>query len=190
MYKVPSGISNKHLHLCQADLEILFGKGYELTCKKKLKQPGQFACEETVDLIGPKNTLKRVRILGPTRKETQVELAFTDARVLGISVPVRESGKLEGTPGGLTLVGPNGSVELDHGVIAAQRHVHLSEEEAAEAGVVDKQIIRVKVEGERAVIFDNVLVRAGKSHAAEFHVDTDEGNAAGIGNDVLCELLP
>ncbi|MCI5898188.1 MAG: phosphate propanoyltransferase [Anaerovoracaceae bacterium] len=189
MYKVPSGISNKHLHVSERDLKILFGENHELTCKKMLKQPGQFACEETVDLAGPKGTLKRVRVLGPVRPETQVELSLTDARALGITAPVRESGKLEGTPG-LTLIGPEGTVELDHGVIIALRHVHLSDEEAAEAGVSDKQMIRVKVEGERGLVFDNVLVRAGKAHSAEFHLDTDEGNAAGLDNGVMCELLP
>ena len=187
-YKVKVGISNKHLHLSQEHLEILFGKGAALTVKKELGQPGQFAAEETVEVIGPKRSLGQVRVLGPVRKETQVELALTDARGIGIKAPVRESGKLEGTPG-CKLVGPCGEIELDHGVIAALRHVHLNPEQAKEAGVVDKEIVMVKVEGERALVFDNVLVRSGEAHEAELHFDTDEGNAAGLANDVMCEII-
>ena len=187
-YKVKVGISNKHLHLSQEHLEILFGKGAALTVKKELGQPGQFAAEETVEIIGPKRSLGQVRVLGPVRKETQVELALTDARGIGIKAPVRESGKLEGTPG-CKLVGPCGEIELDHGVIAALRHVHLNPEQAKEAGVVDKEIVMVKVEGERGLVFDNVLVRSGEAHEAELHFDTDEGNAAGLANDVICEII-
>ena len=187
-YKVKVGISNKHLHLSQEHLEILFGKGAELTVKKELGQPGQFAAEECVDIVGPKKTLAHVRVLGPVRKETQVELALTDARTIGIKAPVRESGKLEGTPG-CKLVGPCGEVELDHGVIAAMRHVHLSAAQAEEAGVVDKEIVMLKVEGERGLVFDNVLIRSGAGHEAEVHFDTDEGNAAGVGNDAIVEII-
>lgn len=187
-YMVKVGISNKHLHLSQEHLEILFGKGAQLTVKKELGQPGQFAAEECVDIVGPKKTLSHVRVLGPVRKETQVELALTDARGIGIKAPVRESGKLDGTPG-CTLVGPCGEVELDHGVIAAMRHVHLSAAEAEEAGVKDKDIVCLKVEGERGLIFDNVLIRSGEGHAAECHLDTDEGNAAGLANDVMVEII-
>ena len=187
-YKVKVGISNKHLHLSQEHLEILFGKGAELTVKKELGQPGQFAAEECVDIVGPKKTLAHVRVLGPVRKETQVELALTDARTIGIKAPVRESGKLEGTPG-CKLVGPCGELELDHGVIAAMRHVHLSAAQAEEAGVVDKEIVMLKVEGERALVFDNVLIRSGAGHEAEVHFDTDEGNAAGVGNDAIVEII-
>ena len=187
-YKVKVGISNKHLHLSQEHLEILFGKGAELTVKKELGQPGQFAAEECVDIVGPKKTLAHVRVLGPVRKETQVELALTDARTIGIKAPVRESGKLEGTPG-CKLVGPCGEVELDHGVIAAMRHVHLSAAQAEDAGVVDKEIVMLKVEGERGLVFDNVLIRSGAGHEAEVHFDTDEGNAAGVGNDAIVEII-
>ena len=130
-YKVEIGISNKHLHLCKEDVEKLFGEGHELTPTKDLVQPGQFACEEKVDIVGPKKTLAGVRVLGPERPETQVELAMTDARTIGISAPIRESGKLEGTPG-CKLVGPCGEVELEKGVIVALRHVHLSPEQAEE----------------------------------------------------------
>ena len=187
-YEVKIGLSNKHLHLRQEHIEALFGKGHELTPTKDLVQPGQFACEEKVDIVGPKKTLTGIRVLGPARKETQVELALTDARTIGIKAPVRESGKLEGTPG-CKLVGPCGEVELDHGVIAALRHVHLSAAQAEEAGVKDKDVISIKIGGERGLVFDNVLVRAGEGHEREVHLDTDEGNAAGCGPDAVCELI-
>lgn len=187
-YKVAVGLSNKHVHLKAEDVEILFGKGHTLTPSKDLKQPGQYACEEKVDVVGPKGTLKGVRVLGPARPETQVELAMTDARTIGITAPVRESGKLDGTPG-VKLVGPAGEVELDHGVIIALRHVHLSPAQAAEAGVKDKEIVKVKFEGERGVIFDNVLIRSGDGHEAEIHLDTDEGNAAGLSNGMYGEII-
>ena len=187
-YEVKIGLSNKHLHLSQEHIEALFGKGHELTPTKDLVQPGQFACEEKVDIVGPKKTLTGISDLGPARKETQVELALTDARTIGIKAPVRESGKLEGTPG-CKLVGPCGEVELDHGVIAALRHVHLSAAQAEEAGVKDKDVISIKIGGERGLVFDNVLVRAGEGHEREVHLDTDEGNAAGCGPDAVCELI-
>lgn len=187
-YKVPVGLSNKHLHLSAADLEKLFGAGHELHPTKALKQPGQYACEEKVDIVGPKSTLKGIRVLGPVRPETQIELALTDARVLGVNIPVRESGKLAGTPG-TKLVGPAGEVELDHGVIAALRHIHLSAAQAEEAGVKDHQMVSVKVPGERGMIFENVLIRAGEGHEREIHLDTDEGNAAGLSNDAEVEIL-
>lgn len=187
-YKVPVGLSNKHLHLSSADLATLFGEGYELHPTKALKQPGQFASEEKVDIVGPKGTLKGIRVLGPVRKETQVELAMTDCRAIGVSAPVRESGKLEGTPG-VKLIGPKGEVELDHGAIVALRHIHLSAEQAKEAGVADKEMVSIKVGGERGLIFENVLIRAGEGHDRECHLDTDEGNAAGLKNDVEVEIL-
>ena len=187
-YKVKIGLSNKHVHLSQEDLETLFGPGYELTPSKPLVQPGQFAAEEKVDIVGPKRTLSGIRGLGPVRKETQVELALTDARTIGIKAPVRESGKLEGTPG-CKLVGPCGEVELDHGVIAALRHVHLNDEQAKEAGVKDGDWVSIKIEGERGLTFDHVLVRAGAKHEREVHLDTDEGNAAGCGPDTECEII-
>ncbi|MDR1134975.1 MAG: phosphate propanoyltransferase [Clostridiales Family XIII bacterium] len=187
-YKVEIGLSNKHLHLTEEHIEVLFGKGHKLTPTKALKQPGQFACEEKVDIVGPKGTLKGLRVLGPARPETQVELALTDARGIGIKAPVRESGKLEGTPG-CTIIGPEGSIELDHGVMIALRHIHLSPSEAIEAGVKDRDFVCVKVNGERAVVFEQVLIRSGDAHSREFHLDTDEGNAAGCNNDELSEIL-
>lgn len=187
-YKVPVGLSNKHLHLSAKDLEALFGAGYELHPTKDLKQPGQFAADEKVDIVGPKGTLKGIRVLGPVRPETQIELAMTDCRSIGVSAPVRESGKLDGTPG-VKLVGPAGEVELEKGVIVALRHVHLSAEQAAEAGVVDKEMVSVRVGGERGLVFDNVLIRSGAGHEREIHLDTDEGNAAGLKNGVEVEIL-
>lgn len=187
-YKVQIGLSNKHVHLCEKDIDVLFGCQHALCATKELVQPGQFASEEKVDIVGPKGTLKGIRVLGPARKETQVELAMTDARTIGIKAPVKESGKLEGTPG-CTLVGPCGSVDLDHGVIVALRHVHLSPQEAKDAGVKDKDWVSIKIEGERGLVFDNVLVRSGDGHKSEFHLDTDEGNAAGCGPDSTGELV-
>ena len=187
-YEVKIGISNKHVHLSEEHVEALFGKGHQLTPSKALVQPGQFACEEKVDIVGPKNTLKGIRVLGPVRPETQVELAMTDARTAGIKAPVRESGKLAGTPG-CKLVGPCGEVELDHGVMVAMRHVHLNDEQAAEAGVKDGEIVSIKIEGERGLVFDNVLVRTGSKHEREVHLDTDEGNAAGCGADTVCTII-
>jgi putative phosphotransacetylase len=187
-YKVVVGLSNKHLHLSAEHIDALFGEGHKLTPTKALRQPGQFACEEKVDLEGPKGVIKGLRVLGPARPETQIDLALTDARGLGLKPPVRESGKLEGTPG-CKLTGPAGSVELDHGVMVALRHVHLSPSEAAEAGVKDKDVIRIRIGGERAVVFEEVLVRSGEAHLSEFHLDTDEGNAAGIDSGLEVELL-
>ena len=187
-YKAEVGLSNKHLHLRSEDVETLFGKGHQLTPTKALKQPGQFACEEKVDIVGHKGTLKGIRVLGPARKETQVELAMTDARTIGVSAPVRESGKLEGTPG-VKLIGPEGEVELDHGAIVALRHIHLSPAQAIEAGVKDKDVVSIKFEGERGLIFDQVLVRSGEGHEREIHLDTDEGNAAGLSNGAIGEIM-
>jgi len=187
-YKVKIGISNKHLHLSQGDLEKLFGVGYELTPVKELSQPDQFAADEKVDLIGPKGTLKGIRILGPVRPETQVELSMTDARGIGMNLPIRESGVLSGTPG-MTIVGPKGEVELKEGVIVALRHIHLSEQEAKDAGLEDKDIVDVRTFGSRPIIFEDVLIRAGNKYASEMHLDTDEANAAGVKNGDLAEII-
>ncbi len=187
-YKVQVGLSNKHLHLSKEHVEALFGAGHKLTHKKDLVQPGQFACEEVVDIVGPKGTIKNVRVLGPERPQTQVEVAMTDARGLGIKAPIRESGDLAGTPG-CKIVGPAGKIEINEGVIVALRHIHLSLEEAKEAGVKDKDWVSIKLEGERGLVFDNVLIRASDRFKAECHLDTDEGNAAGCGPDAVCEIV-
>ena len=187
-YEVPVGISNKHIHLSRKDMDILFGEGKELTRKSDLKQPGQFAAEEQVVIEGPKGSAK-LRVLGPFRKETQVELAMTDCRTLGVPAVIRQSGDLAGTPG-IKIVGPAGTVELDHGVIVALRHVHLTADQAKEAGVKDQQIVSVKVSGgERDLTFNNVVIRCGAGHTAEFHVDTDEGNAAQLANNQMVEIV-
>ena len=187
-YKVGVGVSNKHLHLSEADLESLFGNGAELTSYKELVQPGQFAAEEKVDIVGPKATFRSVRIIGPTRPQTQVEISMTDARALGIDVPVRESGKLGGTPG-VKLVGPKGEIELSEGVMVALRHIHLSPAEAEEAGLKDKDLVDVQTFGTRPLIFQDVLIRSGDAHLKEFHADTDEANAAGINNGQDVEII-
>ncbi|MDR0568641.1 MAG: phosphate propanoyltransferase [Spirochaetaceae bacterium] len=187
-YKVPIGISNKHVHLSNGDLEKLFGPGHKLTLKKELKQPGQFASDELVDIVGPKGSLKGIRVLGPTRPESQIELSMTDARQIGLKLPVRESGKLDGTPG-VKLVGPKGEIDLPKGAIVALRHIHLSPAEAVEAGVKDKDWVSVQTFGTRKVVFQDVLIRSGDAHKREFHVDTDEGNAAGINNDEEVEII-
>lgn len=177
--KVLVETSARHLHVSQEHLEILFGKGAELHNKKDLSQPGQFATTEKVDVVGPKRTLAGVTILGPCRKETQIELSATDARSIGVAAPVRESGDIAGS-GACKLVGPKGEIELTEGVIVAKRHLHILEKDAAELGVKDKEIIRVACGGEgRKLIFDDVVVRVNKDGATTMHIDTDEAQAAG-----------
>lgn len=187
-YKVGVGISNKHLHLSDEDLERLFGAGATLTPFKELVQPGQFAADERVDIVGPKSTFKGIRIIGPTRKQSQVEISQTDARTLGIEPPVRESGKLQGSIG-IKLVGPAGEIELEEGVIVALRHIHLSPAEAEEAGLKDQDLVDVQTFGSRPLIFQDVVIRSGEAHKREFHVDTDEANAAGIANGQDVEII-
>ncbi len=188
-YQMKCSASNKHLHLSREDLDTLFGEGYELTFKKALVQPGQFASEEKVDIVGPKSTFHGIRVLGPVRPETQVELAMTDARQLGVQAPLRESGDLAGTPG-CKIIGPKGEIEIDHGVIVAKRHAHFDPEAAAEAGVENGQIIKIKIDSEeRSTVFGDVVCRVGEKHYREVHLDTDESNAAGLGPDATCELI-
>lgn len=186
--KLPIALSNRHIHLSQEDLNKLFGEGYQLTVKKNLSQPGQYACEEKVDLVGPKNTIKGVRVLGPARSSTQVEISITDAFKLGIEPVIRNSGDIAGTPG-IKIVGPKGEVELDKGVIVAARHIHMHTKDAERFGVKDGDIVKVKTEGIRSLVFENVLVRSGDTHALEMHVDVEEGNAAGLKNGDLVELI-
>ncbi len=170
--------SARHVHLTDEHIEILFGKGHTLTCKKELSQPGQFACEERVTVVGPKKSIERVSILGPARPESQVEVSFTDARTLGVDAPVRESGDIKGSAG-CKLVGPCGEVDLSEGVIVAKRHIHLTPADAESFGVEDKQIVKVKIDSEgRKTIFDDVVIRVKSSFAAAMHIDTDEANAS------------
>ncbi|HHT05415.1 MAG TPA: phosphate propanoyltransferase [Hydrogenispora sp.] len=186
--KVPVGVSNRHVHLSQEDLETLFGKGATLTVKKDLSQPGQFAAEETVNLIGPKRSIPNVRILGPVRPQTQVEISLTDSFTLGITAPVRDSGNLENTPG-LIIEGPKGRIEIEEGVIVAQRHLHLHDTEAAELGLKDQDYIQVKVDGPRGLIFDQVLVRVSPKFKKDLHLDIDEANAAGLKTGDLVTII-
>ncbi len=178
---VPIGVSNRHIHLDRADMDILFGQDSELTFKKELGQPGQYAAEETVTLHGPKGELGRVRVLGPLRNESQVEVSVTDGFALGVRPPIRESGKLKGTPG-VTIAGPKGTIEKDTGTIAALRHVHLDPETAQRIGVKDKQMVKVEIGGLRGGILHNVLIRVSEQFAPEMHIDVDEANAFGVKN--------
>lgn len=186
--QVPIGISNRHVHVSQTDLEKLFGEGYELTPKKDLSQPGQFACEECVDVVGPKGTIERVRILGPVRPETQVELAQTDARKIGVNAALRESGVLDGTEG-CKLVGPKGEIELEKGCIVAHLHIHFHTDEAAKMGIKDHQVLTVLVRGQKNVLFCDVIARVGDKMKLDFHLDTDEANAALVGPGAVGIIL-
>lgn len=180
--------SARHGHLSDQDLETLFGKGAKLTVKKELSQPGQFASNERVTLVGPKGEMK-ITILGPTRKGTQVEISLTDARSLGLSVPVRESGDTAGSAP-CKLIGPAGELELSEGVIAAKRHIHARPEDAEKMGVKDKDVVSVKVETEgRSLIFGDTVVRVHPSYALAMHIDTDESNAASAGGVVYGEIV-
>ncbi len=172
--------SARHIHVSQADLDTLFGKGYQLTKKKDLSQPGQYACAERVDIVGPKKTLAGVSILGPVRPETQVELSLTDARSIGCAAPVRESGDIAGS-GACKIVGPCGEVEINEGVIAAMRHIHMTTADAERMGLEDKQIVSVKIDTDgRSVTFGDVVVRVSDKYALAMHIDTDESNAGGV----------
>ena len=177
--KIMVETSARHVHLTQADLDTLFGAGYTLTSKKDLSQPGQFACVEKVEVVGPKSSLK-MSILGPVRPETQIEVAKTDARALGIDAPLRMSGDLEGTPG-CKIIGPKGEIEVQKGVIVAKRHAHMTPEQAVEYGVTDGEAVGLRMEyNDRALIFGDVIVRVSKTAGLAVHIDTDEANAAGL----------
>lgn len=175
-YQVPVGISARHVHLSREHVETLFGAGYQLTPEKSLSQPGQFACKEQVEVCGPKGSIKKVRILGPERKQSQVEMAFSDCRLLGIKPPVRTSGDLKETPG-ILLKGPVGEVSLNEGVIIADRHIHMTSEEASWFHVSDGDRVDVLVTGEKAGMLGRVLVRVTSESRLDLHVDTDDANA-------------
>ncbi len=181
--------SARHVHVTQADLETLFGAGYELTHKKDLSQPGQFACEERIQVIGPKGSFPKVSILGPVRPETQVELSASDARSIGVAAPCRESGDVAGS-GACKLVGPAGEIELKEGVIVAKRHIHATPEDAEKYGIKDKQIVNVKIESDgRSLVFGDVVVRVSPKYALAMHIDTDESNAAFAAPGMMGEIL-
>lgn len=186
--KVIVETSARHVHLTTEHIAALFGDGHELTPKKALSQPGQFACEERVTVVGPKNKIERVSILGPARKASQVEVSLTDARTLGVSAPVRESGDIEGSAP-CKLIGPCGEIELDKGVIVAKRHIHFNPEEAAAAGVADKEIVKVKIVSERTTVFDDVVVRVSPNFKAAMHIDTDESNASCAFGTIYGEII-
>jgi putative phosphotransacetylase len=182
-------ISARHVHVCKETLETLFGAGYELTPKKDLSQPGQFACEERVTVVGPKKEIAGVSILGPCRPEDQVELSATDARSIGVKAPIRESGDVAGS-GACKLVGPCGEVELAQGVIVAKRHIHMTPEDAAQLGVKDTQIVNVKVTTDgRSLVYGDTIVRVSPKYALAMHVDTDEANAAAIPGSCMATIV-
>lgn len=173
---IPVGVSNRHLHLSQADLDVLFGTGCQMNKIKDLSQPGQYACKETVTICGPKGAIEGVRILGPVRSKTQVEILAGDCFKLGVSAPSRLSGELVGTPG-ITIVGPKGSVQTSEGLIVAQRHIHMTPQDAEHYGVRDGQTVSIQIDGPRGGTLGNVAVRANNASALECHVDTEEANA-------------
>lgn len=181
--------SARHVHLCEQDLKKLFGDNAKLTKKKDLSQPGQFVCFEKVDVVGSKDTIKGVSVLGPVRKRSQVEISLTDARKIGIAAPIRESGYLDGTPG-CRLIGTRGEVELQHGVIAAKRHIHIDTKTAEHFGLPGNHTVKVKIPTEnRSVIFDDVVVRVNDNFKNAMHIDTDESNAAGILEPIYGEII-
>ncbi|MEG6615273.1 phosphate propanoyltransferase [Peptococcaceae bacterium 1198_IL3148] len=185
IFEVPVGISNRHVHLSVDHIAALYGEGHELTKLKDLSQPGQYACEETVMLVGPKGVIEKVRILGPARKQTQIEITLTDSFKLGIKAPLRDSGDLAGSAP-ITLVGPKGTVVLEEGAIVAARHIHMHTSVAEKLKLKDGDKVSVRAKGPRGIIFGDVLVRVSDNFKLEMHVDTDEANAVGLRNgDIL-----
>ena len=186
---VPVGVSNRHIHLSKEHMEILFGKGYELTPLKDLSQPGQYACKELLTIIGPSlRPIENVRVLGPIRRNTQVEISRTDSFVLKVKPPVRESGDITGSAG-LTIVGPKGVVVIGEGCIIANRHIHMSPEDGRTFGVKDGDYVTVEAEGARRTRFYDVQIRVSDKFRLEMHIDTDDANAAGIGNGARVRVL-
>jgi propanediol utilization protein len=186
--EIPVGVSNRHLHISQGDMDCLFGEGYQMTKMKDLSQPGQYACKETLTICGPKGAIEKVRILGPVRSKTQVEVLTGDSFKLGIVSPIRLSGDLYGTPG-ITLVGPKGSVQIKEGVVVAQRHIHMSCEDAQRLGVSDGQVVSIEVVGDRGGIYNNVAIRANDTSVLECHVDTEEANAMNINSSTKIKIV-
>lgn len=186
--KVPVSVSARHLHLCKEDLEALFGKGYELTVEKEISQPGQYAAKEKVTLITDKGKIENIRVLGPLRNKTQIELTKSEARTLGLNLEVRNSGDLDNTSG-VTIKGPKGSIELREGVIIADRHIHMTPEDAENYGVKNGQKVSVVVNGKKGGVLSNVTIRVNPRYKLDFHVDTDDANAFLIQNGDLLELV-
>ncbi len=187
-FEIPVGISNHHIHLTRKDIDVCFGKGHQLTPIKELSQPGQFACEETVTICGPKGAIEKIRVLGPERKATQVELFVTDNFKLGIKAPLRLSGDLEASAP-ITIVGPKGSVYKEEAAIVAQRHIHMTLQDAEHFGVNDGDNVLVMVKGERGGILNNVIIRANDTSKLDFHIDTEEANAVGLSNGSKVRLI-
>lgn len=186
---IPVGVSNRHIHLSAEHLELLFGKGYELTPIKDLSQPGQFACKEQLTIIGPSlRAIEGVRVLGPIRRESQVEISRTDSFTLKVKPPVRESGDIKGSAP-ITIIGPKGTVNLKEGCIIANRHIHMSDEEGKAFGLNDGDYVTVEIDGERRTTFYDVQVRVNKAFRLEMHIDTDDANAAGIGNGFKVRIV-
>ncbi|AVK97434.1 phosphate propanoyltransferase [Lysinibacillus sphaericus] len=186
--KIPIGVSARHVHLAQAEVEQLFGENYQLTPKFELSQPGQFAAEETVVIAGPKGSIERVRILGPARTLTQVEVSWTDAMKLGVKPPLRISGDIKDSSP-VTLIGPKGSVVLPEGLIIAQAHIHMSPADSERFQVVDGQSVQIKVQGLRPIILSNVMIRVSDRYRLEMHIDTDEANAGLIQQGAFAEIV-
>lgn len=180
--------SGRHVHLSRKELDALFGTGYELTKAKDLSQPGQYASKERLTVVGPKGAFHNVVILGPVRKESQVEVSLTDCLQLGVKAPIRESGDIEGTPG-IVLVNGDKSVSLDKGLIVAKRHVHMTSEDAEKLGVKNHDIVKVKVEGARPLIFDDVVIRVSPKFATYMHIDYDEANACGFSKGIRGRII-
>lgn len=188
-FRIPIGVSNRHVHVSRADLDRLYGKDYALTHKSELGQPGQFAANETVTLQGPKGTFEHVRILGPVRSQSQVEISKTDSFRLGVKAPITLSGHLQGTPG-ITLIGPRGTVDLPCGVIIAKRHIHMTPAQAAARHLKDGQIVDVETFGERRGILGDVIIRVSDTAGLEMHIDVDEANACSLSNHDYVMICP
>lgn len=186
--KIPIGVSNRHVHLSNQAVERLFGKNYKLQKQRDLSQPGQYACQETLTVIGPKGKLINVRVLGPTREASQVEVSLTDGHTLGITPPIRRSGDIEGTPP-ITLQGPRGQLALKKGLICAERHIHMTPLDAKKHGVEHNEYVKIKITGNRTITFENTLVRVSPNYRLEMHIDMDEANAGNIGQDTAGILL-
>jgi putative phosphotransacetylase len=188
MKKIHIGVSARHIHLSQEHIDLLFGQGYMLKEFKPLSQPGQFAADEVISVQGPKGRMDNIRILGPARGDTQLEISRTDSYALGLNPPLRQSGDIAGTPG-IIIIGPAGVVAVEQGVIVAARHIHFHTKDALEWGITNKQMLKVKLNGERPLILENVLARVSDQFTLDLHIDTDEANAAGVKTNEFAEIL-